>query len=81
MPVVDLASVDRRDNERQEESQARVKTLADTYSSSTLHKDIVYEIIEDTMRPTTGRQLLSQKIRYYRPQKSSFFRSVYTLLG
>lgn len=79
--TVDLASVDRRDSERQEETQARVKSLVDSYASSALHKDSVYEIIEDTMKPTTGRQFLSQKIRYYTPPKSSFFRTVYTLLA
>lgn len=78
---VDLASVDRRDNERQEETLERVKGLANAYSSSAMHKDVVYEIIEDTMKPTTGRQLLAQKIRHYRPQQSSFFRTLFTLLG
>jgi hypothetical protein len=79
--LVDLASVDRRDNGRQEESSERVKELATSYSNSTMHKDVVYQIIEDTMKPTTGRQLFTQKITYYRPQKSGFFRTLYTLLG
>lgn len=79
--VVDLASVDRRSSEIQEETSERVKELSTAYSNSTLHKDVVYQIIEDTMKPTTGRQLITQKITYYRPQKSGFFRTLFTLLG
>ncbi|WAR18266.1 ABCG5-like protein [Mya arenaria] len=78
---VDMASVDRRDNERNEESSGRVKELTDAYAASMVHKDVVYEIIEDTMKPTTGRQLFAQKFTHYRPQKSSFFRTLFTLLG
>lgn len=78
---VDLTSVDRRDNRRQEDTSERVKELANAYSNSAMHKDIVYEIIEDTMKPTTGRQLLVQRYTYYRPQKYNFFRTLFTLLG
>lgn len=78
---VDLASVDRRDNERQEETIERVKELATAYGNSTQHKEVVYQIIEDTMKPTTGKQLITQRITYYRPQKSGFFRTLFTLLG
>lgn len=78
---IDLASVDRRNSERQEETSNRVKELASEYSNSLLHKDVVYEIIEDTMKPTTGRQLITQTITYHRPHKSGFFRTFFTLLG
>ena len=76
---VDLASVDRRNLDREEETTERVKELTSAYASSELHKDIVYRIIEDTMKPTTGRQLLTQKYYSYRPQGSGFFRTLITL--
>ena len=78
---MDLASVDRRDNERNEETSERVKELVNAYAASKTHKDVVYEIIEDTMKPTTGRQLLAQRFTHYLPGKSSFFRTFFTLLG
>ncbi|KAH3859051.1 ATP-binding cassette sub-family G member 5-like isoform X2 [Dreissena polymorpha] len=77
---IDLASVDRRDNERQGETEERLRVLVEAYGNSMLHKDVVYEIIEDTMKPSTGRQILAQKINHFRPQNSSFFRSLFTLL-
>ena len=76
---VDLASVDRRNLDSEEETSERVKELTNVYANSELHKDVVYRIIEDTMKPTTGKQLLYQKYYQYRPQGSSFFRTLVTL--
>lgn len=78
---VDLASVDRRNQDSEEESSERVKELTNVYANSEMHKDVVYRIIEDTMKPTTGKQLLYQRYYQYRPQGSSFFRTLVTLLS
>ena len=78
---VDLASVDRRNLDREEETSERVKELTNAYANSDLHKEVVYRIIEDTMKPTTGRQLLAQKYYNFRPHSSSFFRILFTLFG
>ena len=77
--LVDLASVDRRNIDREEETSERVKELTNAYANSDLHKDIVYRIIEDTMKPTTSKQLLMQKYYSFRPHSSSFFRTLFTL--
>ena len=77
---MDLASVDRRNQDSEEETSERVKELTNVYANSEMHKDVVYRIIEDTMKPTTGKQLLYQRYYQYRPQGSSFFRTLVTLL-
>ncbi|KAK3598079.1 hypothetical protein CHS0354_014615 [Potamilus streckersoni] len=78
---VGLASIDRRNTESQEETAERVNKLVKNYASSDKYKETVFKIIEDTMKPSTRRQLLTARFTTVRRNQPSFFRALFTLLS
>lgn len=72
---VDLASIDRRDNQREHETATRVRHLVDTFFKSEIHNQTLNDVNEATLRPTNRATMLY----FYKPRPPNVFRVMFTL--
>lgn len=73
--LVDLASIDRRDHQREHETATRVRHLVDTFYKSEIHNQTSNDVNEATMRPTNRATMLY----FYKPRPPNVFRVMFTL--
>lgn len=72
---VDLASIDRRDHQREHETATRVRHLVDTFFKSEIHNQTLNDVNEATLRPTNRATMLY----FYKPRPPNVFRVMFTL--
>lgn len=75
--VVDLASIDRRNNDSEFQTLQRVHSLVEKFYASSVHSEIADKVLEATMAPTTSRTM----VRFYRPRPPNVFRVIKALIG
>ena len=75
--AVDLASIDRRNHERELETLSKVQKLVQAFSNSTVNEENLRSIEEETMRHSTRRTMLF----FYKPQPPNIFRVMVCLIG
>lgn len=73
--TVDLASIDRRDHQREHETATRVRHLVDTFFKSEIHNQTLNDVNEATLRPTNRATMLY----FYKPRPPNVFRVMFTL--
>ncbi|VDI50556.1 ATP-binding cassette sub-family G member 5-like isoform X1 [Mytilus galloprovincialis] len=74
---VDLASIDRRNHEREIETMSKVQKLVQAFSNSSINDENIHNIEEETMRHSTRRTMLF----FFKPQPPSLMRVLYCLIG
>ncbi|KAK3094013.1 hypothetical protein FSP39_022934 [Pinctada imbricata] len=74
---VDLASVDRRNHDREQETSARLNVLVEAFSKSQIHNEMVQSVMDDTMKPTTRNTMLY----FYKPRPPNIFRVMWALMS
>ncbi|KAJ8308060.1 hypothetical protein KUTeg_012934 [Tegillarca granosa] len=74
---VDLASIDRRNNDSEFQTLQRVHSLVEKFYASSIHSETADKVLEATMAPTTSRTM----VRFYRPRPPNVFRVINALIG
>lgn len=75
---VDVASIDRRDKEKEDESFERVNKLVNTFRNSAIHNETLQAVVEDTMKPSTKTK---DAVLRYKTEGPGYLRVLYTLLS
>ena len=74
--IVDLASVDRRNHDREQETSARLNVLVDNFTRSDIHNETLQKVMEETMKPSTQNTM----VFFYKPRPPNIFRVMWALM-